>query len=156
NIAQATVDSTAPRALSIIYTVLGKTDPGTGRIGQGRVDLVLTVSEALQTPPYLAIVPQGGIPIVVELASTGNTTYAGSFLIGVMRTDGTGERVLTEGFHNEGPTWAPNGRFLMFFRDHRGANGGPKLYFIDVTGRNERLVKTRSFASDPAWSPLLA
>ncbi len=88
NIAQATVDSTAPRALSIIYTALGKTDPGTGRIGQGRVDLVLTVSEALQTPPYLAIVPQGGIPIVVELASTGNTTYAGSFLIGASTPSG--------------------------------------------------------------------
>ncbi|HHV48522.1 MAG TPA: hypothetical protein GXX56_06090 [Rhodocyclaceae bacterium] len=81
NMAQVTVDGTVPRALSIVYTALGKTDPGTGRIGQGRVNLVLTVSEALQTPPYLAIVPQGGIPIAVELASTGNTTYAGSFLI---------------------------------------------------------------------------
>ena len=34
----------------------------------------------------------------------------GSFAIGVMKPDGSGERILTEGFHNEGPTWAPNGR----------------------------------------------
>ena len=79
----------------------------------------------------------------------------GKFLIGVMRPDGSKERILTEGFHNEGPTWAPNGRVLMFFRDSPGANGGPRLYSIDLTGYNERLVPTRSFASDPAWSPLL-
>lgn len=80
---------------------------------------------------------------------------SGRFLIGVMRTDGTGERVLTDGFHNEGPTWAPNGRFLMFFREQAGATGGPRLYAIDITGYNERVVRTPSFASDPAWSPLL-
>ena len=80
---------------------------------------------------------------------------SGSFLIGVMRTDGSGERILTEGYHNEGPTWAPNGRFLMFFREAQGANGGPRIYSIDLTGRNERVIRTPSFASDPAWSPLL-
>ena len=53
--------------------------------------------------------------------------YGGSFLIGVMKPDGSGERILTEGFHNEGPTWAPNGRVLMFFREGRGANGGPRI-----------------------------
>ena len=79
----------------------------------------------------------------------------GQFLIGVMRPDGKGERILTEGFHNEGPTWAPNGRTLMFFRDTPGANGGPRLHTIDLTGRNEQRVNTQSFASDPAWSPLL-
>ncbi len=79
----------------------------------------------------------------------------GQFLIGVMRPDGSGERILTEGFHNEGPTWAPNGRVLMFFRESPGANGGPTLYSIDLTGYNERRIATPSFASDPAWSPLL-
>jgi TolB protein len=78
----------------------------------------------------------------------------GSFLIGVMRSDGAGERILTEGFHNEGPTWAPNGRVLMFFRESRGSGGGPKLFSIDLTGYNERQVPTPAFGSDPAWSPL--
>lgn len=79
----------------------------------------------------------------------------GKFLIGVMKPDGSKERILTEGFHNEGPTWAPNGRVLMFFRESPGANGGPKLYSIDLTGYHERQVPTASFASDPAWSPSL-
>ena len=79
----------------------------------------------------------------------------GSFSIGVIKPDGSGERILTEGFHNEGPTFAPNGRVIMFFRDPGGASG-PALYTVDLTGRNEQRVPTPSFASDPAWSPLLS
>jgi TolB protein len=78
---------------------------------------------------------------------------AGAFGIGVMKPDGSGERLLTEGFHNEGPSWAPNGRVLMFFRDQ---GSGPSLFTVDITGRNELKVPTPSFASDPAWSPLLS
>jgi TolB protein len=79
----------------------------------------------------------------------------GKFAIGVIKPDGSGERVLTEGFHNEGPTFAPNGRVIMFFRDDAGG-AGPHLYTVDITGRNELKVPTPSFASDPAWSPLLS
>jgi TolB protein len=79
----------------------------------------------------------------------------GGFAIGVIRPDGSGERILTEGYHNEGPSWSPNGRVIIFFRDTQGENGGPKLYSIDLTGYNERQIPTPSFASDPAWSPLL-
>jgi TolB protein len=77
----------------------------------------------------------------------------GNFGIGIMKPDGSGERLLTEGFHNEGPTFAPNGRVVMFFRD-QGA--GPQLFTVDITGRNEQRVPTPGFASDPAWSPLLS
>ncbi|MFY9895500.1 MAG: Tol-Pal system beta propeller repeat protein TolB [Xanthobacteraceae bacterium] len=79
----------------------------------------------------------------------------GKFGIGVMKPDGSGERILTEGFHNEGPTFAPNGRVIMFFRDP-GGSAGPSLFTIDISGRNELKVPTPSFASDPAWSPLLS
>jgi len=43
----------------------------------------------------------------------------------------------------------------MFFRESQGQNSGPRLMSVDVTGYNERVVETPSFASDPAWSPLL-
>ncbi len=61
-----------------------------------------------------------------------------------MKPDGSGERMLTDGYHNEGPTWAPNGRVLMFFRDP-GGNAGPSLYTVDITGRNEQRVPTPSY-----------
>ncbi len=77
----------------------------------------------------------------------------GQFSIGVMRPDGSGERIITSGYHNEGPTWAPNGLFVMFFRD-QGA--GPQLFQADIFARSEVRVPTPGFASDPAWSPTLA
>ena len=80
---------------------------------------------------------------------------SGSFAIGVMKPDGSGERILTEGFHNEGPTWAPNGLYVMFFRDPGGQTGS-KIYMIDIFGRGEFLIPTPSFASDPSWGPLLS
>lgn len=79
----------------------------------------------------------------------------GGFAIGVMKPDGSGERILTEGYHNEGPSWAPNGQYLTLFRDPGGQSGG-KLFMIDVTGRVEQTIPTPSFASDPTWSPLLS
>ena len=83
----------------------------------------------------------------------------GTFYIGVMRPDGSGERQLAEGFLVEGPTWAPNGRVLMFYRqsasDRRGEGARPRLYSIDLTGYNEREIVTPIEASDPAWSPLI-
>jgi len=82
-------------------------------------------------------------------------TLNGRFLIGVMKTDGSGERILTEGYHNEGPAWSPNGRVIAFFREGRGADKGPTLWTVDVTGYNERPISTPGWASDPAWSPLI-
>ncbi len=83
----------------------------------------------------------------------------GDFYIGVMRPDGSGERLLTKAFLVEGPTWAPNGRVLMYFRqapsDSKGRGGSSRLYTIDLTGYNEREVITPQDASDPAWSPLI-
>ncbi len=84
----------------------------------------------------------------------------GTFGIGVMRPDGSGERILSESFSVEGPTFAPNGRVLMFFRSSAAGAGGAgyssQLRSIDITGFNERSVPTPTDASDPAWSPLQA
>jgi TolB protein len=82
--------------------------------------------------------------------------HGGHFYIGVIRPDGSGERMLAEAYHAEGPTWAPNGRVLMFFKESPpGAPKSTKMYSIDLTGYNEREVPTPTDASDPAWSPLL-
>ncbi len=76
----------------------------------------------------------------------------GTFRIGVMRQDGSGERIISDGWEDEGPTWAPNGRVLMYTRTLRGGRGS-QIWSVDVTGRNERRVLTPGDASDPAWSP---
>lgn len=78
----------------------------------------------------------------------------GRFHIGVMRTDGTDERLLSSSFLDEGPTFSPNGRVISFFRESPGQQGRPQLMSIDITGRNLRVVQTPNAASDPAWSPV--
>jgi TolB protein len=83
----------------------------------------------------------------------------GRFKIGVMRPDGQGERTLTESFLEEGPTWAPNGRVIVYYRQTPsradGSGGRVSLWSVDLTGKNERQILTPGEASDPAWSPLL-
>ncbi len=86
--------------------------------------------------------------------------HKGKFYIGVMRTDGSGERLLTENFYQEAPSWSPNGRVLIFYRETKtntqGEGFSAKLWSIDLTGYNERLVDTPTDASDPSWSSLLS
>ncbi len=84
----------------------------------------------------------------------------GKFYIGVMFPDGKGERLVAEGYLVEAPTWSPNGRILMYFRqdapNYRGIPGKTRIYAVDITGYNERRLITPVDASDPAWSPLLS
>ncbi len=86
--------------------------------------------------------------------------HKGRFYIGVMRPDGSGERLLTENFYQEAPSWSPNGRVLIFYRetksDSQGKGFSAKLWSIDLTGYNERLVETETDGSDPSWSSLLS
>ena len=87
------------------------------------------------------------------IAFTRYATADGNFYIGVMKPDGSGERLLAQGFLVEAPTWAPNGRVLMYFA--QSPNGGrTRLFSIDLAGYNQREITTPQDASDPAWSPL--
>lgn len=79
----------------------------------------------------------------------------GRFHIGVMNIDGSKEKLLTDSYLDEGPTWAPNGRVILFTREGRGASGQSQIWSVDLTGRNLRRVAIAGGASDPAWSPLL-
>jgi len=79
----------------------------------------------------------------------------GKFYIGVIRPDGKGERLITTAHHVEGPSWSPNGRVLTYFKETPSASGrSARLYTIDLTGYNERPLRTPQDASDPAWSPI--
>lgn len=81
----------------------------------------------------------------------------GQFYIGVIRPDGSGERLITQAYHVEGPSWSPNGRVLTYFKEMSvsGGNGrSAKLYTVDLTGYNEQQLPTPRDGSDPAWSPL--
>jgi TolB protein len=79
----------------------------------------------------------------------------GEFFIGVIKPDGSDERLLARGYLVEGPTWAPNGRVLMFYRQANRNPDSAELVSVDITGRNERVLVTSTAASDPAWSPLI-
>ena len=85
--------------------------------------------------------------------------FKNKFYIGVMAPDGSGERLLAEGYLVEGPTWAPNGRVLMYFKQDapvdNGKSSNVNLYKVDITGFREERILTPSDGSDPAWSPLL-
>jgi TolB protein len=86
--------------------------------------------------------------------------HKGKFYIGVMRTDGSGERLLTQNFYQEAPSWSPNGRVLIFYREtaagKKGIGASAKLWSVDITGYNEIKLKTSTDASDPSWSGLLS
>jgi TolB protein len=82
-------------------------------------------------------------------------TRVGSFRIGVMTPDGSGERLLTNSWQDESPSWSPNGRVIQFFRTSQGRGGKSSVWQVDLTGTNERRIPTPLDGSDPAWGPLL-
>ena len=85
--------------------------------------------------------------------------FKGNYAIGVMRTNGEGERLLTENWYQEAPSWSPNGRVLIFYREtaanEDGQGHSSTLWSIDLTGFNEREIEIPQDGSDPAWSNLL-
>jgi TolB protein len=83
------------------------------------------------------------------------TRIAGNFRVGVMSPDGGGERLLTDSWQDEAPSWSPNGRVLQFFRTSQGRSGKSSVWQVDLTGRNERRIPTPLDGSDPAWGPIL-
>ena len=82
------------------------------------------------------------------------TKLAGNFRIGIMSPSGGGEKLLTDSWSDEGPSWSPNGRVVTFMRSGRGAGGAAQLWSVDLTGVNERRIPTPLGGSDPAWGPL--
>ena len=77
----------------------------------------------------------------------------GRFSTGVMNADGSGERILSSSYFEEGPSWAPNGRYVMFARQTPG--GDTRLWTVDLSGRVVSQAGYAGRGTDPAWSPLL-
>ncbi len=77
----------------------------------------------------------------------------GAFRIGVMNSSGGGELLLTNAWQDEGPSWAPNGQFVMFHRTSRGS-GEASLHAVSINGGQPRRMPTPLGGSDPSWSPL--
>lgn len=75
---------------------------------------------------------------------------SGNFYIGIMKHDGSNERLLTGSWFEEGPSWAPNSRTIIFSRQKK--TGENKLYAIDIDGNNERLFYSPTNGSQPSWS----
>ena len=89
--------------------------------------------------PLLKWLEESSISVSLVLMAKGNAFWQMGFLV-------------------ESPTWSPNGRVIMFFREiPKGKLGDKetKIYSIDLTGQNEREIVTPMEASDPAWSPLI-
>jgi TolB protein len=82
------------------------------------------------------------------------TRVSGNFRIGIMSPGGGGEKLLTDDWQDESPSWSPNGRVLMFFRSGQGRAGTADLWSVDLTGVNERKLSTPLYGSDPGWGPL--
>ena len=74
----------------------------------------------------------------------------GALRIGVMNADGSEEHVVTGGPYDEGPSWAPSGRDLVF---QRAIGGGRRsLYRVSIAGGEPQQIVTPQDASDPDWS----
>lgn len=89
--------------------------------------------------------PRGDMIAVTKISG-------GQFRIATMRTDGRDERVVTSGRHDEAPSWASNGRAIVFTRVGRNT-ALPELWMVDLVGNASRRVVTPQGGSDPSWSP---
>jgi TolB protein len=131
------------------------------------------VSDRLGEPAVYVMGIDGGEPRVVSGYQYGRRGYStspdwsptgpwiaystrvnGTAQIALVGADGRGARLLTDRGRNEDPSWAPDGRHLVFASPDRDGHGG--LFVLDtVTGKVRTLVAGRGFGL-PAWSPLLA
>src|SRR5688500_6469983 len=82
-----------------------------------------------------------------------HTRVGGRMQLAAVSADGGRPRMLTDRYTNEDPSWAPDGRHLVFASPDRDGGG---LFVLDtVTGRIRQLLRGRGYGL-PDWSPSLA
>ena len=73
--------------------------------------------------------------------------------IGIIAADGSGEKFLTSGPGDEGPSWAASGREILFQRtDSTGRTG---IYRQSLDGSAPRQMSIPQGGSDPDWSGVM-
>jgi TolB protein len=77
---------------------------------------------------------------------------SGRFRIAVLEIDTGQVTVLTDGVLDDSPTYAPNGKMILY---EAQANGRGQLAAVSSDGRvRQRLVSSAGDVRDPAWGPL--
>lgn len=157
NIAQVVTDNILPRALSINYAPQGSFDPDKGLVGQGTVNLVLTTSEDLPSPPFLSIAPLGGTPMPITLTQSSPKTYTGSFVVGPNTPPGPANAIFSarDAVGNQG-TEIDNGAVIKL------DTAGPALSGIALepgspinSGESQNIEATFTFSKPPKAAPLI-
>lgn len=97
----ATVDSTGPKALSVTYTSSGPVDSASGRMAPGIVQLVVQFDEPLRNKPYFALVPNGGVPIPVELTKDYNDDQRYSGQLAITEATPSGQAYVVMSAHDQ-------------------------------------------------------
>jgi len=92
-------------------------------------------------------------PISNEIAFT--KRIDSEFYIGVIDLISGKERLLTRGFMVDSPSWAPNGKAILFSRQDRGTKkkfGKNYLCVVSADGQHERILETPDGAYSADWS----
>lgn len=109
----------------------------------------LTVSPSYNTEPSWSRPPAGSEmkPMIAMTSRVG-----GKFQIGLYDEVTREVRPMAaDGADNEDPSWAPNGRLLVFAKTQ---NWRSRLYLLDVvTGEQLELPAFEGGASEPSWGP---
>ena len=76
-----------------------------------------------------------------------------SYSIGVMRPDGSREKSLVSGYLMDNPSWAPNGKAILFIRHEQAdEKNDTSLVIVNVTGAYSRVIKTLGKPLSAYWS----
>jgi TolB protein len=77
----------------------------------------------------------------------------GNFYIGIMRVDGSEEKILAGGYMLESPCWCPNSKLISFSSSNK--ENQSSLYIVDISGKFHQKIfiqsPSRLNATDPIW-----